>query len=1053
MLNVNPIPNNSNQPIVNPMFGAVPITGFDPAGYLPQPVQNPQVTNAQNAQPINTQTLYNIAMNSIGTQPQLKDEWSPINTGNTTADYFLNLIPNAMHDIPEIATGAVSMLAHPIKNVVNPVAQWATETAPYQSFGENLGDIVNTLGAKAAGLDVKKQAEATKKLLEGDTEGFKRIGNELRGEFIDNLRKNPLIVSSILAPNVTASVAGKAVRGTGQAVENLSKGKVAWGAAGKQAGNISNLAIAEVSKEMRPIRVAAQDMVAEAKKVGGDTKGNIAQVLDAWEIGREVPENLKGVEKAWIKLQEEQLKVLPPEGLESAKSLAMNQYQARKKGITYNEAEREFLPLEELLYEGIDIGNPIELEARLAGLRKDFTRKKRDSLVTDLTAEEKSKLLNNITEDEYNIAVASGSTIRDIEKALGEDLGKIRKNKGLNLTEAEKAIYKDNLNKISEMAANGDRIAADFLEANSRYETGLMKPVLHAGVRDVELLGTLGAEELAGRRLAGKASSREYGTATPEQIAKAYADSLDETIMNIAESKLDRHVSESVLRGEFPDGTPLTDINSKELKYIDSALLQDGRLQSALRTAKDSAFEGAIPIDLNYYNALRNQFGRVENTPFTGAFKDGYGLLKDAVLNSGFYLGGNALSGAANAVINSNIGIFDDMLNAAKTKGELARKLGAYREIGADTRKFKYDLSQKAHALNRAVGGKVISAADAFMQDMFSEIAAHANLRSKGIKAANRLNAIDNMAPVKLAEVINDVKNVALLNSVRRVIPEGATAVTGLNPFFNWQVTAAQSSFHTLMNHPLISQIIAANFFGTIGFDKEMQNRLNLGVKSDRQLVSYRVDQKTGDAKEINMDFLPQLTFTKAIMEPASLARTVPLIGDLINAAQGKDAYGKPFKRTHSGTLDGTVIQGDTRYRRNPQTGQIEKVEGQLDEFISTLIKDTSGVPNLVNKTVGPTAAALANLVTGSDRYRFYQPYGQSIFGSFSTGQADVPTSLFSSGNPLRGRAGEETLRSILNQYEQTYYPENRARMNRAYTKGMGSLIRRENKALNQLGE
>lgn len=1049
MLNNIPLlPNQQNLsiPVSSGGLNQLPVGVFDASQYRPRitPVQNQQSATPS----IDTATLRDIVLNLPQQQEGLRDEWSPFKTGNSTADYFLNLIPNAIHDLPEIGTGAVNMLAHPIENVFKPIGQWATEVAPYESTGERLGDIVNALGAKAAGLDVKRTAEGYKRLFEGDIEGAKAIGNELRGEFIENFRKNPLIVSSILFPGATAKATGTTTRAALQGIEDVSKGKIPWGSKGKAAGRIQDLATSELSGQLATVREAANEMVNEAKKAGGNATGNIAQVLDAWERGTEVPQNLKPLENAWTKMQEAQLKLLPAEGLESSQTLALNQFRARQTGTTYNQAAREFLPLEEMLYEGIDIGNPAAIEARLKGLRADKTLSNVHKRVAELTEGEVNSLSQYLENYEINALREADMTIRDARNYLAEKVGETRRAKGTKLTQEQQIRYKENLNKISEMAAGGDAIAADFIEGLARFDKGLLKPVLHAGIRDVEGLGTLTAEELSGRRLAGKGSSREYGTATPEQIAKAYTESLNQVIDNIAEAKMDRHVSETLLRGEFADGTPLVSGTSKVVKYIDAGLLEEGRLKSALASASDVASVGSVAIDESFLNALKNQFGRVDTSPFTGVLADGYNLMKDAVLNSGFYLGGNALSGVANTLINSNIALFDDVLNAVKTQGKLSKQLGTYRDVWRDSRKFRSELAGNIHKVNRAAGGKFVSAADAAMQNTFSEIAAHAKLRREGVISNNRLASLTEMPKAKLADIINDVRNVSLMNSSRRVIPQGWQSVTGLNPFFNWQVTAAQASYYTLMNHPLISQLIAANVFGRIGFDNELQRRLNIGVKSDKQLVSFRMDQRTGEIKETNMDFLPQLTSMKFLMEPTSVFRSVPLIGDILNAAQGKNAYGQPLKRTHSGINDGTIIQGTNRYKRNARTGEIEAIDGQLDEFISSIIRNTSGIPNLANKLVGPSAAAAANFLTGTDKYRFYQPYAQSVFGSFSTGQADTPFAMFSSGNPMAGRAGQETLRSILNQYEQTYYPENQPRMNKAWYSGMAKTIRRENAKL-----
>lgn len=1039
--------NNNNSPLVAGM-SQLPGGVLNPSTVVPiqPPVTQGQPTQAQ-------VPSFNASQYLIAPQPKqapLADEWSPIHTGNKVIDYVANLFPNALHDELEILTGVSGALAHPVDTIIKPIGNWMTNVAPYESYGERLGDIVNALGAEAAGFDVKRTAEGYKKLFSGDVEGAKKIGNELRKEWVENFRKNPNIVASVMFPGPKAKLTGKAIKGAGQLVEDLSKGKVAWGEAGAVTGKIQDLATRDVYKQMQPVKIAAQELTKVSKEVGGNPTGNLEEVITAWRKGTEVPERLKPVEQAWTKFQEENIKLLPAEGLESSKSLAMNQWLADTRNITYNEAARNFRPLEEILYDGIKDTSAVAtgVEERLKGLRNEFRGYKKDKLIKDLSIEETEKLLKYLEPDEINSLIEGGYNLKGAEQYLSEIVGDLKRTRGLKFSPEEQIIYNENLKKIADMAAQGDELAKDFIEAHSRFNSGLLKPVIQAGIKDIAKLGDLTDSELSGRRLAGKGSSREYGTATPKQIAEAYSKNIEETLRTITESQLDRRVTQSVLRGEFPDGTPLIDNTTKTIKHLSSELLQDGRLSSALRTARDAAFEGSIPIDIKYYGALKSQFGRTTGGPFVGVLNDAYNLFKDAVLNSGMYLGGNALSGAASAVVNSNVALLDDIVNAVKTKGKLAKELGVQRELGVDTRKFNTKPAKIIHKINRAFGGRVITDIDAAMQNTFAEIAAHAKLRRQGIKAADRLQAVSDAPKAKLAELIDDVRKVSLLNPSRRLVPESLNAITGLDPFFNWKLTAAQASYHTLMNHPLISQLVAANLFGTIGFDQELQRRTGLNVMSDKPLVSYRFDQRTGNTKEISMDFLPQMTLAKLLTKPEDLVRNIPLLTDLVNAAHGKSQYGKPLERTHSGFFDGTAIQGDKRYRRNPQTGQIEEIGTQADELISAILRDLTGIPNLVNKTVGPSLAGVANLVTGTDNYAFYQPYPQSVFGSFNYGQPDTIRAFFESGNPTRGRAGEETIRSILNQYETNYFPINQARINKNYYRDMGKRMRRENKAL-----
>lgn len=1042
MMNNFPI-QNTGLPVQNTgRLDDIPVGSFLPVAPEVPTIQPQQGVNSNPITPNDNQAIFDIVMNNSN---QGKTD---LNRGRTDGSYLGDVVRNIPGDILEMAQGGITLLSDPASTVIKPIGDWLSNTVPNQSIGSTIGDVANALIAHPAGLDVKKTARWYKLMAEGKKAEADKLGNELRQDFLNHFRQDPLITTSVLAPNTVARATKAATRGTGQLVENVSGGKVAWGQAGQTASAIKDLAVADVAEEMRNVSVSAKNLVKEAGKAkGGNVENNLAEVIRRRENNLEIPERLKATNEAYDKFYDSYMKTLPAVGLESTQSLVMNQYRANKTGKTYNEAAREFKPLEEILYDGIDDGSIARNTERLKNFNFSNVVKDKKNLnkkINDLTPEQTEELLNSLTPDEINSLIEADMTIKDARNYLNELVGEGRYRKGTKLTPDQQIRYKENLNKISELAAAGDEIATDFLEAHAGWKNGTLRPTVKAGIKDVALAGTLEAEAVADRRFAGAASSREYGTATPEQIAKAYAKNIDEVVNNIAEAKIDRLVSERILEGTFPDGTPMVNETTKVVKHLDGQLLQEGRLSSALRNAKDKPFEGSVAIDEVYLNALKDQFGRVSGSLFTGILGDLYGLQKDAILSSGTYLGGNALSGAANMLLNSNVGLFEDMINAAKSKGELGRKLGVQRQIGYDPRKFTYAGSQKLHNINRAVGGKIISDADAAMQNYFAEVAAHARMRKQGIPFADRQKTISDMAKNELVKTINDVKNVALINPSRSLIPRGLQPIAGISPFWRWQDTATQATYHMLMQHPILSQQLAANLFGTIGFDREMQIREGLNVKTDKPLKTFRTDDRTGQIKEVTMDFLPQLTTVKALVEPQSLMRTIPVLGAATMAAQGKNAFGKPMQRTHSSRQDQTVVQGDIRYRRNPETGQIETIGGQADEILSTMAKTFSGVPNIVNKTAAPGLAGLVNLVTGSD-VKFYQPYGQSLFGTFSYGQPDSIRAILGSGDPTKGRQGMDLIKSLLNQYEQPYMPENQLRMNRAFVKGAARRDKYEN--------
>ena len=320
------------------------------------------------------------------------------------------------------------------------------------------------------------------------------------------------------------------------------------------------------------------------------------------------------------------------------------------------------------------------------------------------------------------------------------------------------------------------------------------------------------------------------------------------------------------------------------------------------------------------------------------------------------------------------------------------------------------------------------------MQNTFAEINANAALRKMGIEPTQRVSALASMQKQTLANLIDDVRLNSMMNNKYRVIPRGEFRdILGIaNPFIDWIDTSTQVSDKMLKDHPVLMGAVASKLFGEIGYDKELQKRLGLNVYTDKPLVTYKGDDKTGDRKEISINFLPQLTPLEFVNNPSKLltgTSGAPVLGALYEASKGKNAYGNPMRRTHANDTIQT-IQGDNRYRVNPDTQMVERIVGtQGDEMLSTAIKNLFAPVSLFNKTVAPIGVGLYNTVSGND-VKYYMPYGQSIFGNINTGQPEMggrilsPTT-FSTGDPRNARTVNDILKGLGTYYERDYYPEN----------------------------
>ena len=109
------------------------------------------------------------------------------------------------------------------------------------------------------------------------------------------------------------------------------------------------------------------------------------------------------------------------------------------------------------------------------------------------------------------------------------------------------------------------------------------------------------------------------------------------------------------------------------------------------------------------------------------------------------------------------------------------------------------------------------------------------------------------------------------------------------------------------------------------------------------------------------------------------------------------------------------TIQNGKRYKWNPQTGGFtQEVGGMGDEIASVILKETTGIPNFINKTAMPVYAGL----TGQT---YYQPYGGALLGTLNrAGYGEVP---LQSGNPRAGRSTQELVDLITGSYATDYYP------------------------------
>ncbi len=591
-----------------------------------------------------------------------------------------------------------------------------------------------------------------------------------------------------------------------------------------------------------------------------------------------------------------------------------------------------------------------------------------------------------------------------------------------------------------ELLAKDDRIAEQVLNSKKLFDKGDIFPITH-GLAEVDK--SMGIDNI-GRVMAGRFSTRAFGNAAYEAIAKEVLNPND--YINVLSRDYLEKAIKDILRNGGTSDIDIRPTNPKDALYISREILEDSNkgLTKLLEEASSAPLSpDDIAIDKAYINAIRDQFAnQMSSTPFgKNALGDLYNIRKGTALASGGYLVGNLQTGIGNAFINSNVGLFDDLINATLTKGKLAKELGVFRSNKLENKNVT-KVGRAINDINLKTGGYLLQEADAKMQNLFAEVAAHSKLRRQGIKPSERLSAVTEMEGQKLGELINDVKLISLINPSKTILPKSLHGFAGIiNPFWRWVDTAAQSSLLMLRDHPILANAVLFDTLARAGYDQELQRRLDIGVELDKPFVSYKVNPKTGEPREMSMEFLPQMNTLKVGSELLDIikgkgdmenylktnANLVPLIGPLTAALAGVNKYGKVMYRDSDSMFDSVSEIGGKRYRLNPMTGMPEPYGGQLDEVITALANETIGSLSFANKTLLPSIAGLASNVTGKD-YEYYMPRGQALFGTL--GEAGVEPSggipLLISGDPTRPRSGNEIGNMLRGIYESAYYPTSR---------------------------
>ena len=579
-----------------------------------------------------------------------------------------------------------------------------------------------------------------------------------------------------------------------------------------------------------------------------------------------------------------------------------------------------------------------------------------------------------------------------------------------DITPLLERVQSGNLSEVIDLARRGNNVAKEVVGAKVLYDQGRIFPVTH-GLANVRRTGERAVKD--GQRGAGQFARRLYGNSSYGDIANELRNP-NEYLRNLETSYIDRSIARDLRSGNLGGQDIAATARYSRPAYIERELLEQGRLRDALAEIRDARlYDNDIVVDRNVLDQIRRQRG-YDETALSGTARDLYNLGASTYTAQGSYLGANLATGLSNALMNSGANIIGDTIDAIRSRGNLSRALGTYRYEVPPSR-LSNPVLNFARNTNRLLGGRLLGNIDRGIQNAFAEIAANAELRRQGVRATDRIDAINQMQRARLGETIQNVKRASLSYSPNVPGPRWVRDLAfAVNPFWRWLATAYQSNLWILRRSPQLANAVLIDTIANVGFDREMQNRMQLNVNLNRPYTSFKIDPKTGQMKEMSAEFVPLTTTIRMFdVQGANFGPSVPFFTAITNAMGGKDRYGNLLKRPDN---DGVITQvvGNERYQYIPGQGLRRVSSGMGDEVLTAALRETFGVFNLANRTLLP---AIAPVISPTGEY--YQPYGSALFGSFDR---TTQGNFISGGNPNSPRNFDDVIRSFSGKYEVPYH-------------------------------
>lgn len=661
-----------------------------------------------------------------------------------------------------------------------------------------------------------------------------------------------------------------------------------------------------------------------------------------------------------------------------------------------------------------DIGDPANVN-RYSSFRKKLSNIRKYSDLDyskplgSLSNKAKNLVREHLTPEEFTDFLESGSTLRDVSKYIREVseeaikerqkpyLGKdpvTNEVKEFDLRNTRFEIPEENLDALAARAMD-DPIAERFLTDYVLAKEGKLQRIPH-GLAEIDKEGITG-QLVKGRKNKENLlfSERTYGTASPRDIAGQLIDPdafLGGAIRGfMRERMIDKFFEDYKNTGKpiMSKGATPEDIryisremfnNSKAFKNIDSS---QGILKELPEGVNPADY---VAIDKYSLRAFKDLFYPGKKIfEYPKIVKDLTSLMKQAMLQSGIYLGGNVAGTLHSLITNANVGMFDDISSAIKTRGGLIKQLGLQREMPNIINSHTVFKGQTpvgrtvekairgAKVANSYTGAQLMNMADAAIQNSFAEAHAHTIFRKLGVPFENRnLQWMkENLSKEQVYQALNDIQKAGLIYGDLTGLPKSfVDFMEPFAPFSRWVVQAMQSSHYLLKNNPALFGYLQGAVLGGYAWDKNVANANGLDIDNPQSGKIYKFDPKTGNTKVTETEMIPVLTGAKLIANPwdrTSKIGTTALATNLLEPLSTKDRYGRIKERG----VTPNNIQYDFRKNVRYKDGVVQD-NAELDEALAGYAKQL-GVVNFLNKVALPIEAK----ITGQE---VYQPYSEQVF-------------------------------------------------------------------------